>query len=184
MKRRFALFICLLAFLHGCGGGGTTPKAGFTLTGKILLASGAPLQGSTVGIYRTTYTATQIFGLWGTKDPYGNETVKTENTPFQNSVTAADGSFIFSGIPAGEYTVKPLQSSSYMYKSASVPVTDNSGVISITENGTAYRYKPEGSGNQVTADSKLGQIIFQSQSTLTASTLSGLDFEASPPGGV
>jgi len=178
-----------LAFaLGGCGsggGGGGGETASFAVSGSVAFATGSPGNSATtaVKLYKTSYTiystATVSGKLYGTRNAAGTESVTLDLQPLQ-STTVTNGVYTFTGVPSGNYTIVPsLQG--YLFKSVTIPTLDRIGVLAITENGTAYLYNPEGTGNQLSSD---GKIIYNTAPlTLTGNVLSNQDFEASLPGG-
>ena len=153
----------------------------FTITGKTTL-DGSPLAGATVTLYKTTYTIYAINGFYSTRDPNngGSESVLLNPIGTVSQTTGADGSYTFTAVRSGSYTVKP-SFSGYVFQLASIKTLDNSGVVTITDDGTVYRYNPEGNGNQLAVNNTI--IYNSAPSSLTNSTLSGIDFLASVPGG-
>ena len=179
------LMVCLAFALGGCGGGGGggggDGTTGFTVTGSINFASGAPINSTTVKLYKTSYTiystATVAGKLYGTRNAAGEESVALGPLTQETTVATSgiNRNYTFTGVPSGNYTIVPSQQG-YLFKSVLIPTLDRIGVLTITENGTVYLYNPEGTGNQLTSD---GKIIYNS----TLPGLSNQDFEASLPGG-
>jgi len=181
-----------LAFaLGGCGsggGGGGGETASFAVSGSVAFATGSPGNSATtaVKLYKTSYTiystatvSGKLYGIYGTRNAAGTESVTLDLQPLQ-STAVTNGLYTFTGVPSGNYTIVPsLQG--YLFKSVTIPTLDRIGVLAITENGTAYLYNPEGTGNQLSSD---GKIIYNTAPlTLTGNVLSNQDFEASLPGG-
>ena len=191
---RYATVIMLAAALSlllvGCGGGGTDgggsgatiggASGGFTVTGKITLADGTPINGATVKLYRTSYTIYLVDNMfYSTKNLSGLESIKLD-AAFVQSSTNEQGVYSFAGVNSGKYTIVPT-SSTYVFKWSQVPTRSNIGVITITDSGTVYIYNPEGNGNKLSVD---GTVIYNTGTPfiITNNMLAGQDFEASLPG--
>ncbi|MGB9080578.1 MAG: hypothetical protein WCD00_04715 [Desulfuromonadaceae bacterium] len=172
--------------LAGCGGGsgsggaegGGSVGGGFTVTGKITLADGTPINGATVKLYKTSYTIYTIDTFYSTRDLSGLESIKLDSV-FLQSTTNEQGVYSFAGVYSGNYTIVPT-SSVYVFKWSLEPTRSTIGVVTITDSGTIYIYNPEGTGNKVE-----GAIIYNTGApyTITNNILDGQDFEASLPGG-
>ena len=151
----------------GGGGGGSTPPPTFTITGKISReATAEAIPGATVTLYGTHL---DIYTLGGT-DLHG-ATVTTD-TSGRSTQTDGNGSYSFTGVAPGAYTIRP-SSAIYVFN------PDKSGVLTITGSSTIYVYNPEALGNSV-----IGNVIYNSSFMITDNTIPNQDFKASPPGGV
>lgn len=178
----------LSLLLFGCGSDSSSTNSdassGFTVTGKISLADGTPVSGASVKLYKTSYTIYSIDAvdrkIYSTRDATGAESVRLDSVT-QSATTDAHGIYSFSGVSNGNYTIQPT-SVEYVFKWSQVPTRSNIGVISITDSGTVYVYNPEGTGNKLSVDAT---IIYNTDPpfAITGNSLSGMDFEASLPGG-
>jgi len=185
--RRYAAVLMssavLLLLLIGCGGGGTADSdgGGFTVRGKITLVDGAPFEGATVKLYKTSYTIHTIDGFYSTRDSSGLESILL-NPDFVQSTTNGQGEYRFTGLSSGKYTIVPT-SNTHVFKWSNVPTRNNIGVVAITDSGMVYIYNPDGLGNKLSED---GTIIYNigTPFTITGNVLDGQNFMASLPGGV
>jgi len=154
----------------------------FSISGKIILAGGTPINGATVNLYKTSYTIFTIDStFFSTRNSSGIESITLDSAPVQSATTNVQGIYSFPGVRSGKYTIVPT-SGTYVFKWSLVPTRSTIGVLALTENGMVYTYNPEGSGNQLSGD---GTIIFNTgiPFSITNNALSGQDFEASLPGG-
>lgn len=158
----------------------------FTVTGKITIDAGTPVVNATVNLYRTSFAiySTSINGnvFYGTRNAGGVESVRLASV-VQTLSTGALGTYSFTGVKSGSYTICPVTSATQVFNWFKVPSRSDTGVVTITESGMVYFYNPEESNNKLSSDRTVIYNIDE-PFAVTGSTLDGQDFLASKPGGI
>ena len=165
-----------------CGGGGAAgasgesgAQVGYSIAGKVAFSNGSSVSGATVKLLRSGYRIYSTAGLYGA--------YTLPDTELASTTTGADGSYRFSGLPGGGYSLQALSPPALhlVFRWKDIPTRDLIGITTLSESGQVYVYNPDAGHNSV----KNG-IIYNTGTpfTLTDKMLSGQDFEASKPGGV
>jgi hypothetical protein len=117
----------------------------FTVAGKISLTGGTPISAVTVNLYKTSFsiysTTVNNKVFYSTKNANG-ESVKKIDSVVKSVTTDSSGIYSFTGVSSGKYTIQPTFAT-YAFKWKLESSRGDTGVITITDSGSAYLYNPD-----------------------------------------